>query len=235
MSEREVFRLSESSLFPSHLSPLGAIFNHSSNLCSYSVQFQQDDSNQFFANVTVTDVNNELSSIVWKKLKLSSFELIHRVTRIILLLPDKFATALAICKEQIPGETGEFLIDLVLKLLEDTLTEGQQRNSAYHSAFIATISGLIQELEEIKLCIRFSRIDDANILILSFLKKCDLVYETCCLYIKFCHSEVLHLQRTGNFSILIVYKFLLIATISNSREKNVYDQYVQIVAPPNET
>ena len=51
---------------------------------------------------------------------LKSFESIHGVSRIVKLIPDKLATAIAINKENLsdPKDDGSFLVDLVIKLLK---------------------------------------------------------------------------------------------------------------------
>jgi hypothetical protein len=62
---------------------------------------------------------SKLSKWIWE-LDLTSFEPIHGMSRIVKLVPDKLATAIAINKENLkdPKDDGSFLIDLLLKLLE---------------------------------------------------------------------------------------------------------------------
>ena len=56
----------------------------------------------------------------WKlSLNLESFEVMHGLSRIVLLLPDKIATAIAINKEVLPDpDDGTYLIQLVVNLLK---------------------------------------------------------------------------------------------------------------------
>ena len=51
-------------------------------------------------------------------LDLSLFEPVHGISRVLRLIPDKLATALAINEENLPNheDDGQFLIDLVLQL-----------------------------------------------------------------------------------------------------------------------
>jgi len=56
----------------------------------------------------------------WKlSLNLESYEVMHGFSRIVLLLPDKIATAIAINKEDLPDpDDGGFLIQLVVNLVK---------------------------------------------------------------------------------------------------------------------
>ena len=56
---------------------------------------------------------------VWH-LDLSSFEAVHGMSRVVKLIPDKVATAIAINLEDLPNpeDNGTFLVDLVTQLLE---------------------------------------------------------------------------------------------------------------------
>jgi hypothetical protein len=74
-------------------------------------------------------INNKLAHLYlftdyyerpWKlSLNLESFEVMHGLSRIVLLLPDKIATAIAINKEVLPDpDDGTYLIQLVVNLLK---------------------------------------------------------------------------------------------------------------------
>jgi len=74
-------------------------------------------------------INNKLAHLylftdyyerTWKlSLNLESFEVMHGLSRIVLLLPDKIATAIAINKEVLPDpDDGTYLIQLVVNLLK---------------------------------------------------------------------------------------------------------------------
>lgn len=57
----------------------------------------------------------------WKlDLNLESFEVMHGLSRVVLLLPDKIATAIEINKEDLsdPNDDGGFLIQLVINLVK---------------------------------------------------------------------------------------------------------------------
>jgi len=56
----------------------------------------------------------------WKlSLDLKSFEVMHGISRIVKLLPDKMATAMAIQNARLPGDDdGHFLIDLMIELVQ---------------------------------------------------------------------------------------------------------------------
>ena len=63
----------------------------------------------------------------WRwELRLKNFEVVHGLSRIVRLLPDKIATALAIRRENHYGEDGTFLI----KLVEDLARLFEERNQA---------------------------------------------------------------------------------------------------------
>lgn len=65
-------------------------------------------------------------------LNLISFEVVHGMSRVLMLLPDKLATALAINKENLPDpDDGGFLIDLVLQLLEHYIKIAEERERRY--------------------------------------------------------------------------------------------------------
>jgi hypothetical protein len=74
-------------------------------------------------------INNKLAHLylftdyyerTWKlSLNLESFEVMHGLSRIVLLLPDKIATAIAINNEVLPDpDDGTYLIQLVVNLLK---------------------------------------------------------------------------------------------------------------------
>ena len=74
-------------------------------------------------------INNKLAHLylftdyyerTWKlSLNLESFEVMHGLSRIVLLLPDKISTAIAINKEVLPDpDDGTYLIQLVVNLLK---------------------------------------------------------------------------------------------------------------------
>jgi len=76
-----------------------------------------DEADQF--KVREALVESQAGRISWRT-SLRHFEPVHLLTRIFRLLPDKLATAKAICVEGLPdpADDGSFLIRLVLQLLE---------------------------------------------------------------------------------------------------------------------
>ena len=86
-------------------------------------------------------INNDL----WiSSVDLKSFESIHGVSRIVKLIPDKLATAIAINKENLldPKDDGSFLVDLVLKLLT-FYQEQVQKN--FNCQKLSEIEALLEE------------------------------------------------------------------------------------------
>jgi hypothetical protein len=74
-------------------------------------------------------INNKLAHLylftdyyerTWKlSLNLESHEVMHGLSRVVLLLPDKIATAIAINKEDLPDpDDGTFLIQIVVNLVK---------------------------------------------------------------------------------------------------------------------
>jgi len=74
-------------------------------------------------------INNKLAHLylftdyyerTWKlSLNLESYEVMHGLSRVVLLLPDKIATAIAINKEDLPDpDDGTFLIQIVVNLVK---------------------------------------------------------------------------------------------------------------------
>jgi hypothetical protein len=62
--------------------------------------------------------NPEEEAWMWF-LNLESFEAVHGMSRIVKLIPDKLATAIAINREELtdPEDDGSFLVNLVTKLM----------------------------------------------------------------------------------------------------------------------
>jgi hypothetical protein len=70
----------------------------------------------------------------WRwRLCLGDFEVVHGVSRVVRLLPDKLSTALAIAKQTQPPpppDGGAFLIDLVVKLFGTYLARGRTNSAS---------------------------------------------------------------------------------------------------------
>jgi len=79
-----------------------------------TIKQTEEESRVVSAEIYCSSYDNVLVSEV----NLQSFESIHGVSRIVKLIPDKLATALAINKEHLsdPKDDGSFLVNLVLKL-----------------------------------------------------------------------------------------------------------------------
>ena len=68
-------------------------------------------------------------------LNLESFEAIHGMSRIVKLIPDKLATAIAINREELsdPEDDGSFLVNLVTKLMifyKDLVRKHDSKNAS---------------------------------------------------------------------------------------------------------
>ena len=77
--------------------------------------------------------NPEAKSWMWF-LNLESFEAVHGMSRIVKLIPDKLATAIAINREELsdPEDDGSFLVNLVTKLMifyKDLVRKNDSKNA----------------------------------------------------------------------------------------------------------
>jgi hypothetical protein len=160
---------------------LSVIFDESTNKYSFSIKVLDSDDEEV---------------IFWPNLNLQHFEVLHMMTRIFLLLPDKIATAIEIEAENIPGDSGSFLIELVVKLIEDALIKARHCNLP--NAFVSNISNLYEDLRDIS-----QSFDERNISfdqIKQFLIECQLSYNLSKIYADCCHSQLIYLSRFGCFS-----------------------------------
>ena len=107
----------------------------------------------------------------WKwELRLKNFEVVHGLSRIVRLLPDKIATALAIRREGHRDEDGTFLI----KLVEDLAKTFNERNQEAQAAQDAEVP---DELQSFRVLIGAAEVDaevsgdDLSILLLDYTQK----------------------------------------------------------------
>ncbi len=141
----------------------------------------------------------EESILEWNNLTLNSFELIHGFSRVCKLLPDKLATAIVVNKEELKStnDSGAFLIELVQDLTRFYTSD----------RFIRQTPCVTQTIEELNTKLDFLRnflngwhTDSATIASKSMVKKIDVFYKACLLYIEFLHPELRAVQRDRNSS-----------------------------------
>jgi len=140
------------------------------------------------------DAGEELFS--WHDISVNHFDLVHRMTRILMLIPDKLCTACRISAENIPDETGEFLLNLVSKLYDECIEEGINKN--YPNSFVSIISDLREQFRD--LTIGFVNRDIDQNEIEEFLNRCQPIFNVAVLIADWGHFELLHLQRHRIFS-----------------------------------
>ena len=203
---------------------------------------QDSDFRQLYAEfVTTTDpkqnrVRNLFSNLylfstsnatTWKlKTNLKSFEVMHGLSRVVMLIPDKLATAIAINKEQLPDpDDGGFLIKLVIDLLafyisavrpisilcsdntssriEDLTTRDDTHIFSCPEATVELSDILIEfkdKLEQFKSSL--SRRSDEAIMCDSqvILQMSDSILEVSNAYMDFVHPIYLDIERHGTFN-----------------------------------
>ena len=160
------------------------------NILMFSIHVDED----LCASITCFEEIKETINFKWTKLGLENFEEIHGFSRILLLIPDKCATAIKINKEFLsPPDSGEFLLQLVQNLLLFYIEKSKKR----------IIPSLIDSLQDLHAdCETF--IDALNVwrpehelitLAHSILDKCELFRAAVSLYLNYLHPELLAIQR----------------------------------------
>ena len=142
------------------------------------------------------DVEEAQEIFSWSGISYTHFDIVHRITRIFMLLPDKLATALEIAKENIPGQTGEVHLNLVGTLYDQTIEDAVKLN--YSNSFVVTISELRERLRDIT--IGFVTGDIYNREIEEFLKRCQPVLTATKIISDWGHSEMAHVFLSETFS-----------------------------------
>ena len=138
--------------------------------------------------------------VQWTDLMLKHFEEIHGLSRILLLLPDKCATAIAINNEDLPPpDSGAFLIELVKNLLQFYSSDRFRQKQA--KEFNEAIQELIQSVDQIIALLNDRK---SPVLILEttklLLTKCDVLYLAVLFYMDFIHPQLLAIQRNSLIS-----------------------------------
>jgi hypothetical protein len=113
-----------------------------------------------------------------------------------MLIPDKLATAFEIAKENIPGQTGEILLNLVGNLYDQTIEDAVKLN--YPNSLIVTISELRERLRDITIGFVTGDIDNSEIE--EFLKRCQPVLTATKIISDWGHSEMVHVFLRETFS-----------------------------------
>ena len=166
---------------------------------------------------------------MWEiKVNLKTFEIIHGLSRITKLVPDKLATAIAINKEELydPEDDGGFLIQLVIDLIDYYITslnrqdlfitdcedslDSRLEDIAEESENVFTLPEVIIELLDlvieyknkllsIKRALRLRNEEDFKREGLSLLRMSDRILEVCNVYLDFVHPIYLDIERHGMF------------------------------------
>ena len=134
---------------------------------------------------------------------LRSFEPIHGLSRIVLLVPDKLATAIEINKEKLPDpkDDGSFLIDLVLKLCGVYANQIRLQQLAPEDPdlvdLLKSVEILEQKLEKFKNLLPLRSPDDLDRCTKQIAEFCDVINGLCTLYLEFVHPVWVQFNRNG--------------------------------------
>ena len=233
------------------------------------------DIKQIFAEfITRRDTSNRVSNIFaqlylfnlintkpWQlKLNLKSFEVMHGMSRVAMLVPDKLATAIAINKEDLPDpDDGGFLIQLLIDLVAFYISS--YCNSTWSSADSENNDSRIEELtgndtqlfvspevtvelsnillkfkkklEVFKTILGARRGEEVNISeALVIVQMSDSIFELSTAYMDFVHPIYLDIQRHGDFNEdkIELLKKKLIEKMSEIKNK-LKDEFVSLTSP----
>jgi len=128
----------------------------------------------------------------WPETTLKSFEQIHGLSRVLMLCPDKLATALAINEENIENETGIFLTQLVVKLLIFYSSQKFQRENQEVSD---SILDTIEQISIFESKLEERNREEGKLAAATLFRQIDPYLCACQIYVKFLHSEVIKIQR----------------------------------------
>ena len=166
----------------------------------------------------------------WTEISLKNFEEIHGLSRVLLLLPDKCATAIAINNEDLPPpDNGDFLLQLVKDLLLFYSAEQFKKNET--KGFVESIEELICQIEHL---MTFLKERQSPELILEttklFLHKCDKVYLAVLFYLDFVHPELLAIQRGKSTAVSSQELFTTskISILKRYKEKNLSHEFATL-------
>ncbi len=142
------------------------------------------------------DVEEAQEIFSWSGISFIHFDIVHRITRILILLPDKLATAFENVKKNIPGQTGENSLNLVGELYDQSIEDAVNLN--YPNSFISTIFELRERLRDITIGFVTGDIDNSEIE--EFLKRCQPVLTATKIISDWGHSEMVHVFFRETFS-----------------------------------
>jgi hypothetical protein len=146
-----------------------------------------DDNEDDHDDAKDDDEDKSSEKFLWTGLTVKHFDIVHRITRILKLIPYKLATACAIAAKNI-GDSREFLLNLVAKLYNDSLAE------------VGFVHGEIDQRE----------IED-------FLKQCQPILNAATIVIDWAHSELVHYHRHQTYSEAASEKLLDLCLDLNSK------------------
>ena len=131
----------------------------------------------------------------WTELTLKHFEEIHGLLRVLLLLPDKCATAIAINNEDLPPpDSGAFLLQLVKDLLLFYSSDKFKQKES--KGFVESIEDLIQKIDNLMLLLNAR--ESAELIFETttlLIQKCDKIYLALLFYLNFVHDELIAIER----------------------------------------
>ena len=132
----------------------------------------------------------------WTNLGRENFEEIHGLSRILILLPDKWATAIKINnKFYKPPHSGSLLVKLVKDLCSFYDKENKRRKIP---SFSDTLRQLVRDCEFFMDCLDFWRPDlELIVLAQEFLIKCELLQAGVFVYLNYLHAQLQNIERSN--------------------------------------
>jgi hypothetical protein len=200
---------------------------------SYLVVFFGDKFRDKSLFISVCDIDDDDDIIdieqdgreifMWTGLTVNHFDIVHRITRILKLIPDKFATGCEIAAENFPDDTGEFLLNLVAKLYDESLSEAVEKN--YPNSFVSTLFDLRESYREITAAFVNREIDQREIE--DFLRRCQPVLNAATIVVDWAHSQLIHYRKNQEYSDDVSEKLLDLCLDLNSKP-NLLSEYRQL-------
>jgi len=164
----------------------------------------------------------------WRiKTNLKSFEVLHGMSRVVLLIPDKLATAVEINREKLSDpHDGGFMVQLVIDLvsfyislfsdiptvsseqissrIEPLSVRDQEKDTFLFPEECVELSDLLLEfkdkLEHVKLALKERREEAIIFDCQTVVRMADSILELCNAYIDFVHPIYLDVERNGSFN-----------------------------------
>jgi len=183
-----------------------------------------DDDDEDDDDDDIIDIEQDGREIfMWTGLTVNHFDIVHRITRILKLIPDKFATGCAIAAENLPDDTGEFLLNLVAKLYDESLSEAVEKN--YPNSFVSTLFDLRESYREITSAFVNREIDQREIE--DFLRRCQPILNAATIVVDWAHSQLTHYRKNQEYSDGASEKLLDLCLDLNSKP-NLLSEYRQL-------